>query len=279
MSPSECCCPKRVTSTPPRSRPETCRELLAWSPDSARVTRSSCGREAPPRWHNLCALRSYPSCSTAALRSAVVSLRLSCNTCARWGALPYTEIVMSWSERGWSTSPPLATPFPDLPKPTQKFGDEGGDARFGDGGVHEARRDGGASPGGSGGGAMDTGGESSHDAKRAKTAPRAGDAMHFTASSASHASPATEPAVELLGGRAYRRRGDGDSGPDASRSFAAPMSTGGGSFSSGGPPGAGLDRPALTMVDAAYLRKRKLALDDAFLAASQDIEIERVGAE
>ena len=68
-------------------------------------------------------------------------------------------------------------------------------------------------------------------------------------------------------------------GPDASRSFAAPMSTGGGSFSSGGPPGAGLDRPALTMVDAAYLRKRKLALDDAFLAASQDIEIERVGAE
>ena len=53
----------------------------------------------------------------------------------------------------------------------------------------------------------------------------------------------------------------------------------GGSFSSGGPPGAGLDRPALTMVDAAYLRKRKLALDDAFLAASQDIEIERVGAE
>jgi hypothetical protein len=126
---------------------------------------------------------------------------------------------------------------------------------------------------------MDAGGHSNASAKRAKTAPRAGDAMHFEASSASHASPATEPAAELLGGRAYRRRGDGDSGPDASRSFAAPMSTGGGSFSSGGPPGAGLDRPALTMVDAAYLRKRKLALDDAFLAASQDIEIERVGAE
>jgi hypothetical protein len=51
---------------------------------------------------------------------------------------------------------------------------------------------------------------------------------------------------------------------------------GGGSFSSGG--GAGLDRPALTRVDAAYLRKRKLALDDAFLAASQDIEID-AGAE
>jgi hypothetical protein len=31
-------------------------------------------------------------------------------------------------------------------------------------------------------------------------------------------------------------------------------------------------------VDAAYLRKRKLALDDAFLAASQDIEID-AGAE
>jgi len=27
-------------------------------------------------------------------------------------------------------------------------------------------------------------------------------------------------------------------------------------------------------VDAAYLRKRKLALDDAFLAASQEIEID-----
>jgi uncharacterized membrane protein len=125
---------------------------------------------------------------------------------------------------------------------------------------------------------MDTGGESSHDAKRAKTAPRAGDANHFNLRDASHASPATEPAADAGGGRG-RRRGDGDSGPDASRSFAAPMSTGGGSFSSGGPPGAGLDRPALTMVDAAYLRKRKLALDDAFLAASQDIEIERVGAE
>ena len=50
-------------------------------------------------------------------------------------------------------------------------------------------------------------------------------------------------------------------------------------FFSSAAPGAGLDRPALTMVDAAYLRKRKLALDDAFLAASQDIEIERVGAE
>lgn len=176
---------------------------------------------------------------------------------------------------------PLATPFPDLPRPTQKFGDEGGGANGG-GDARAAPRGGGAekSPGsGGGGGAMDAGGHSNASAKRAKTAPRAGDAMHFTASSASHASPATEPAVELLGGRAYRRRGDGDSGADASRSFAAPMSTGGGSFSSGGPPGAGLDRPALTMVDAAYLRKRKLALDDAFLAASQDIEIERVGAE
>ena len=39
-----------------------------------------------------------------------------------------------------------------------------------------------------------------------------------------------------------------------------------------------MDRPALTRVDAAYLRKRKLALDDAFLAASQDIEID-AGAE
>ena len=97
------------------------------------------------------------------------------------------------------TTPPLATPFPDLPKPTQKFGDEGGDARFGDGGVHEARRDGGASPGGSGGGAMDTGGESSHDAKRAKTAPRAGDANHFNLRDASHGSPATEPAADAGG--------------------------------------------------------------------------------
>jgi cyclin-dependent kinase 7 len=173
------------------------------------------------------------------------------------------------------TTPPLATPFPDLPKPTQKFGDEGGDARFGDGGVHEARRDGGASPGGSGGGAMDTGGESSHDAKRAKTAPRAGDANHFNLRDASHASPATEPAADAGGGRG-RRRGDGDANPDDNRLSAAPMSTGGGSFSSGG--GLGLDRPALTRVDAAYLRKRKLALDDAFLAASQDIEID-AGAE
>jgi cyclin-dependent kinase 7 len=173
------------------------------------------------------------------------------------------------------TTPPLATPFPDLPKPTQKFGDEGGDARFGDGGVHEARRDGGASPGGSGGGAMDTGGESSHDAKRAKTAPRAGDANHFNLRDASHGSPATEPAADAGGGRG-RRRGDGDANPDDARLSAAPMSTGGGSFSSGG--GAGLDRPALTRVDAAYLRKRKLALDDAFLAASQDIEID-AGAE
>ena len=174
---------------------------------------------------------------------------------------------------------PLATPFPDLPKPTQKFGDEGGDARLGDGGgappAREARRDGGASPGGSGGGAMDTGGESSHDAKRAKTAPRAGDANHFSLRDASHASPATEPAADAGGGRG-RRRGDSDANPDDARSSAAPMSTGGGSFSSGG--AAGLDRPALTRVDAAYLRKRKLALDDAFLAASQDIEID-AGAE
>jgi hypothetical protein len=32
------------------------------------------------------------------------------------------------------------------------------------------------------------------------------------------------------------------------------------------------DRPALSTVDRAYLRKRKLDLDDAFEAASQDIE-------
>ena len=50
------------------------------------------------------------------------------------------------------------------------------------------------------------------------------------------------------------------------------------SFLRGGGAGPGLDRPALTRVDAAYLRKRKLALDDAFLAASQDIEID-AGAE
>jgi hypothetical protein len=35
-----------------------------------------------------------------------------------------------------------------------------------------------------------------------------------------------------------------------------------------------LDRPVLSNTDAAYLRKRKLALDDAFLAASQEIEID-----
>ena len=40
-----------------------------------------------------------------------------------------------------------------------------------------------------------------------------------------------------------------------------------------------ISRTSLKRGDAAYLRKRKLALDDAFLAASQDIEIERVGAE
>lgn len=34
----------------------------------------------------------------------------------------------------------------------------------------------------------------------------------------------------------------------------------------------GCDRPALSTVDRAYLRKRKLDLDNAFLAASQEID-------
>ena len=60
----------------------------------------------------------------------------------------------------------------------------------------------------------------------------------------------------------------------------APMSTGHGGHGGLGVSGIGLsgmelnshDRPALSTVDRAYLRKRKLDLDNAFEAASQDIE-------
>ena len=60
----------------------------------------------------------------------------------------------------------------------------------------------------------------------------------------------------------------------------APMSTGHGGHGEVGVSGIGLsgmelnshDRPALSTVDRAYLRKRKLDLDNAFEAASQDIE-------
>lgn len=61
----------------------------------------------------------------------------------------------------------------------------------------------------------------------------------------------------------------------------APMSTGPhGGHGGLGVSGIGLsgmelnshDRPALSTVDRAYLRKRKLDLDNAFEAASQDIE-------
>ena len=174
-------------------------------------------------------------------------------------------------QHAYFSAQPLATPFPDLPRPTQKFGDEEGDARGRDGpaapparGAPRGGGDGASHESGGGGGAMDTG--DATEAKRAETAPRAGDATRL-APEATRASPATEPAADAGGAR--RRRGDGDSRSDASRSFAAPMSTGGGSSCPGFGPGP--DRPALTGADAAYLRKRKLALDDAFLAASRDI--------
>lgn len=135
------------------------------------------------------------------------------------------------------SSQPLPTPFPDLPRPTHKFGDEGGG---GDGAKHSMmppppERD---SPGGSdlhgtgarSSGAMDTDGPSG---KRPRT----------------------------------NRNSDG----------AEPMSTGPGRVFGDGSSEQSLgvlDRPVLSNTDAAYLRKRKLALDDAFLAASQEIEID-----
>lgn len=178
---------------------------------------------------------------------------------------------------------PLATPFPNLPRPNRVFGDEGGGGGGGGGGDDRGGRGGGGGANGGGGGGGERGDGSDlmpppgarggggspgstgggGDAKRgrfaagAATAPRAGDAAHFAYD---HHSPSTE-----------RRVGRGGDHGDH------PMSTGG-----GGPHGFGdgsssefmgldsCDRPALNTVDRAYLRKRKLELDNAFLAASQD---------
>ena len=97
------------------------------------------------------------------------------------------------------------------------------------------------------------------------------------------------PSVE--GGAGGGRRSSGESGPDDKSGVKrrragetpVPMSTGNDSRGGSerlGVSGIGLsgmelnscDRPALSTVDRAYLRKRKLDLDDAFEAASQDIE-------
>ena len=170
------------------------------------------------------------------------------------------------------TTSPLATAFPDLPRPTHRFGDEGGG---GDGGKSfpppagrddDERRSPGAAAVGQrrGSGAMDTDG----GGKRAKTAPRGGGANHFTHDRL-HDSPNTEPNDGSGGNR--RRAPHRDSDAMSTGGDCGHVTTGDGSSEFGS---VGLDRPALSNVDAAYLRKRKLALDDAFLAASQEIEID-----
>ena len=173
---------------------------------------------------------------------------------------------------------PLATPFPDLPRPTRRFGDEGG----GGGGGDDERdllpppgdRRGGGSPGSARGadrrssGAMDTGGEA---AKRAKTEPRAGEQRRR---SHSDSSPGSAPAD------AHRRDRRGDShggGPGRMSTGGGPVGFSGLGLGSSGAGASGVgaegcDRPALSTVDRAYLRKRKLDLDNAFLAASQEID-------
>ena len=173
---------------------------------------------------------------------------------------------------------PLATPFPDLPRPTRRFGDEGG----GGGGGDDERdlmpppgdRRGGGSPGSARGadrrssGAMDTGGEA---AKRAKTEPRAGEQRRR---SHSDSSPGSAPA------NAHRRDRRGDShggGPGRMSTGGGPVGFSGLGLGSSGAGASGVgaegcDRPALSTVDRAYLRKRKLDLDNAFLAASQEID-------
>ena len=170
------------------------------------------------------------------------------------------------------TTSPLATAFPDLPRPTHRFGDEGGG---GDGGKSfpppagrddDERRSPGAAAVGQrrGSGAMDTDG----GGKRAKTAPRGGGANHFTHDRL-HDSPNTEPNDGSGGNR--RRAPHRNSDAMSTGGDCGHVTTGDGSSEFGS---VGLDRPALSNVDAAYLRKRKLALDDAFLAASQEIEID-----
>ena len=101
-----------------------------------------------------------------------------------------------------------------------------------------------------------------------KPRPGGGGANHFTHDRL-HDSPNTEPNDGSGGNR--RRAPHRDSDAMSTGGDCGHVTTGDGSseFDS-----VGLDRPALSNVDAAYLRKRKLALDDAFLAASQEIEID-----
>jgi len=175
-------------------------------------------------------------------------------------------------KHAYFSSRPFATPFPDLPRPTQKFGDDGG---------------GGGDDAGRGTSGLMPPPDSVHggDAKRARTAPRAGDAAHFAAADRDE-SPATEPhrdrdrdrnRGEFDGGR---RIGGGDRDTDERADGGAPMSTSGGGHGTDAMGQLGLDscdRPALSTVDRAYLRKRKHDLDVAFLAASQEGSEEQGG--
>jgi cyclin-dependent kinase 7 len=224
-------------------------------------------------------------------------------------------------------APPLATPFPELPRPTHTFGEGGGGGGGGRGGDGGSNPFGGGGDGGDGGGGggegrdampppgsprgggrrssgdrMDAAGPSGGEAKRHKTAPRAGDAARLGVGGEGGgrgrrpSSPRTEPARRVggvggagaLGGRRRGGRGDShDGGGDGDQGGGALMSTGGGPSGFGGlglggsggeamgseeDRALGVDeRPALSTVDRAYLRKRKLDLDDAFLAASMEI--------
>ena len=166
------------------------------------------------------------------------------------------------------TTQPLATPFPNLPRPTMKFGDEGvGGADVGDmgGGIG-----GGNGVGGNGVGARGGGGEGRGGGSEVMPPPSTGGGARLSYAMDTGGdlkrvrfgeSPLTDEPAQ------GPHRGDGQGG----RGDGAPMSTGDGRGVSSSELGLdSCDRPALTTSDRAYLRKRKLELDNAFLAASQD---------
>ena len=155
---------------------------------------------------------------------------------------------------------PLATPYPSLPRPSKIFGDEDGAGR-----------------------------DHVVDDKRDKGGKKGVRFEDETGGGGRNSELMPPPSVE--GGAGGGRRSSGESGPDDKSGVKrrragetpVPMSTGNDSRGGSGQlgvSGIGLsgmelnscDRPALSTVDRAYLRKRKLDLDDAFEAASQDIE-------
>ena len=178
----------------------------------------------------------------------------------------------------FSSAPP-ATPYPNLPRPSKIFGEDGDVTAVHGGGGFAGAGD---------GDAFDRGG-----GRQGKKGVRfEDDAGGSGVARASGLMPPPE------GGTTERKSGDGrvQRASDASDADGtddktmkrrkagetpAPMSTGPhGGHGGLGVSGIGLsgmelnshDRPALSTVDRAYLRKRKLDLDNAFEAASQDIE-------